>query len=106
MQTYRHLETSNQLGAIYAFEQVKEFIRKYFEPKPANLVGNRVSQAASPAMPNGGLTDREKSLILWFMELAVKMKMKDYTELSIASIDLESWYEVYYLENELPGLRT
>jgi len=51
---------------------------------------------------NGGLSDREKSLILWFMELAVKMKMKDYTELSIASIDLEAWYEDYYKENELP----
>ena len=52
---------------------------------------------------NGGLTDREKSLILWFMELAVKMKIKNYTELSIASIDLDAWYEDYYKENELPS---
>lgn len=51
---------------------------------------------------NGGLTEREKSLIFWFMELAVRMKIKGYTELSIASIDLDAWYKDYYCDNVLP----
>ena len=67
-----------------------------FAQQESNLVENRVIK------PNGELSEQEKSLILWFMELAVKMKMKDYTELSIASIDLDAWYEDYYKENELP----
>ena len=29
MQTYRHTEITNQLGAVYAFEQVKKFIRNH-----------------------------------------------------------------------------
>ena len=42
MQTYRHINISNQLGAVYAFEQVKKFIKDNFEPKKANPVENRV----------------------------------------------------------------
>jgi len=42
MQTYRHIDISNQLGVTYAFEQVKEFIKNNFEPKQANPTENRV----------------------------------------------------------------
>lgn len=75
--------------------------------KSSSEIQNLLQQESVPVdalviKPNGGLTEREKSLILWFMELAVKMKMKDYTEESIASIDLDAWYEDYYKENELP----
>jgi hypothetical protein len=75
-------------------KSIKHYLVKFMEYEK-NLINRIVGNT------DGGLTEREKSLIFWFMGLTTEMLKKGYTELAIASIDLDSWYE-YYKDNENP----